>query len=188
MEKELIDRLAVVQEARWKGRDLLLILVLNAGVSVPDIDEPVLELTLSGCEEKEAVKAAVAQLCKRTLWEVVQRTEGGRQVVVFEDDIGEIACIRCQQVMTARRPFGEAEWRDLVLACEKWAQQEQAEAVRLRHVLQQVKTALHQRYDRAQHLLSLVQPHSERATQETAKAQVLREVIRVLNTWEAKQR
>lgn len=79
-----------------------------------------------------------------------------------------------------RRPFGECEWLDLCCRYEGWARREEAESRHLRKAMAKLGTALRQRRDRAERVVSQSAEGSARLLRSEARLAVLRELENIL--------
>lgn len=176
--EQLIDRPSVVRSAEVEAGDLLLTINLYDIVAPPPMPKPVLELTLHDCAS--GVTEAAEALRGATIWEIEQEGASGPLTLTFHHDVAEIASVGCQRVSSARRPFEEADWLDLVGSYERWARREQDEVRRLRRTVRDLELALAQRTDRARRIVEQSGSHTDRAAQASSQLKVLEEVANVL--------
>lgn len=179
---QLINHPSIVRAAELKEDTLRLTIVLYNSIRPPQMAEPVLELDLHGCRDREEARTARSTLDDTYVWNIKQEETGAGHVATFFGKYGEIARVAYQTISTRRRPFGQQEWEALIADYEEWLEKEQTERRRLRNAILKVEAVLRKRKETARRILEHADKHPERAKKSKGTLRALTEIENVLKS------
>lgn len=154
----LVNNWAILRSANVAGHDLLLRIVLEDALDPPLLPEPVLELRLRQCHDVEAAQARLNSYLHLSICEVTQEHRSCDVLVTIADDVEDIATLQCAELLAARRPYSDVEWRELSAAILRRLQESEAEAHQLSIVQSTFSTWLHQQLDHAMRRVEATDP------------------------------
>lgn len=95
--------------------------------------------------------AGLNRYLQLSICEVTQEHRANDVLVTIADDVEDIATLQCAELLAARRPYSDVEWRELTSTTFRRLEESENEALRLRSTQVAFSTWLHQQLDRAMH-------------------------------------